>query len=210
MTIFSPAATHFLVQASPPALAPLAPHLASVIQPFTVVLLPISSNAIADRANTKLNARQINRIFLMAGFSPFGSSDCGPKPQQSRATETVPPVPGNSESPLDCQMRHRKYTTACQWDCQREPESCARKLHTRKNSDVIFSQSEWPVGRAWLEPAEHRHIPPAWHTPTARALPFRYSSDRSSALESVVCNDHSPAAPAQSAFVRLRNLPVSA
>src|SRR6266700_1747890 len=85
MTIFSPAATHFLVHASPAALAPLAPHLASVIQPLTVALFPMSSNAIADKANTKLTARQINRTFLMADFSPFGSSDCGPTPQQPTA-----------------------------------------------------------------------------------------------------------------------------
>src|SRR5271169_978658 len=71
MTIFSPPATHFLVQASPAALAPLAPHLASVIHPLTVALLPMSSNAIADKANTKLTARQISRTFLMAGLFSF-------------------------------------------------------------------------------------------------------------------------------------------
>src|ERR1700683_106060 len=95
MTIFSPAATHFLVQASPPALAPLAPHFASVIHPLTVVLLPMSSNAIADKANTKLNARQINRIFLMAGcfsFLKFGLR--APSRNQARATKIVPSLPG--------------------------------------------------------------------------------------------------------------------
>src|SRR5690348_11864307 len=71
MTIFSPAATHFLVQASAPALAPLAPHLASLTHPLTVALLPISSKANADKAKTKHTKRQIASTFLMAGFSPF-------------------------------------------------------------------------------------------------------------------------------------------
>src|SRR5580704_8970670 len=70
-TIFSPAATHFLVHASPPALAPLAPHFASVIQPLTVVDFPISSNASAVRANTKQIARHRTRTFLIAVFLLF-------------------------------------------------------------------------------------------------------------------------------------------
>src|SRR5438477_3342633 len=71
MTILAPAARHFLVQASAPALAPFAPHLSSATHPFTVALFPMSSNAIADRASTKQNARQISSTFLMAGFSPL-------------------------------------------------------------------------------------------------------------------------------------------
>src|SRR5580704_2789308 len=85
MTIFAPAARHFLVQASAPAFAPLAPHLSSATQPLTVVLFPMSSNAIADRAHTKQNAIQIDRTFLMTGFS-FWNSNLRPhaaKPKRS-------------------------------------------------------------------------------------------------------------------------------
>src|SRR5580765_828352 len=71
MTIFSPPATHFLVQASPPALAPLAPHLASTIQPLTVELFPMSSKASADRASTKHTARQISSTFFMVLLFSF-------------------------------------------------------------------------------------------------------------------------------------------
>src|ERR1700691_4172474 len=71
MTIFSPAAIHFLVQASWLALAPFAPHLLSLTHPLTVAVLPISSNANAVRANTKQSARQSTRTFFMADFSPF-------------------------------------------------------------------------------------------------------------------------------------------
>src|SRR5205807_7349317 len=70
-TIFAPAARHFVVHASPLALAPLAPHLSSATQPLTVVLLPMSSNAIAPRANTKQNARQTTSTFFMVDSSPF-------------------------------------------------------------------------------------------------------------------------------------------
>jgi hypothetical protein len=38
---------------------------------LTVVLFPISSNAIAAKANTKQNARQTTNTFLMAGFFSF-------------------------------------------------------------------------------------------------------------------------------------------
>src|SRR5579864_5649573 len=89
MTIFSPAATHFLVQASAPAFAPLAPHLASLTHPLTVVLLPISSKANADKAKTKHTARQIASTFLMAGFSPFEFS-CGPTPQDPQRRRRSP------------------------------------------------------------------------------------------------------------------------
>src|ERR1700692_2446649 len=71
MTIFSPADRHFLVHASAPALAPLAPHLLSLTHPLTVVLFPLSSNAKAVRANTKQIARQSTITFLMADFSPL-------------------------------------------------------------------------------------------------------------------------------------------
>ena len=50
---------HFLVQASASAFAPLAPHLSSLIQPLTVALFPMSSNAIAESAQTKQALRQI-------------------------------------------------------------------------------------------------------------------------------------------------------
>src|SRR5579863_3282976 len=71
MTIFAPAARHFLVHASAPAFAPLAPHLSSATQPLTVALFPMSSNASADTASTKNNARQISRIFFMDGILLF-------------------------------------------------------------------------------------------------------------------------------------------
>src|SRR5580658_1052458 len=132
MTIFSPAAAHFLVQASAPALAPLAPHLASTIQPLTVVLLPMSSNAIADRANTKLNARQISRTFLMAGFSPFGIQIADPRPQSSTCDENRAVPSGHSQSPLGCEMRQRKYTTESGGDCQLRRDRILRGCRSRK------------------------------------------------------------------------------
>src|SRR5258708_38425047 len=76
MTIFAPAARHFLVQASPPALAPLAPHLSSLIHPLTVALFPMSSNAIADRASTKVIAIKSATTFLMAVGSSFSKCSC--------------------------------------------------------------------------------------------------------------------------------------
>src|ERR1700722_7920453 len=81
MTIFAPAARHFLVHASALSLAPLAPHLSSLTHPLTVLLLPISSNAIAVRANTKQIARQSTRTFLMDGFLLFDCAAGGPTPQ---------------------------------------------------------------------------------------------------------------------------------
>src|SRR5580700_3410948 len=87
ITIFSPAATHFFVHASPPALAPLAPHFASVTHPLTVVLFPASSNAKAVRANTKQIARQSTSTFLMADFSPFEDPNHG-----SRGSNSTPPI----------------------------------------------------------------------------------------------------------------------
>src|SRR5512146_459949 len=45
----------------------------------------MSSNASADSASTKHVAKQISRIFLMAGCSPFSNSDCGPTPQSFSA-----------------------------------------------------------------------------------------------------------------------------
>src|ERR1700680_3180840 len=67
--ISAPAARHFLVQASALALAPLAPHFESLTQPFTVVALPISSNARAVMANTRHIAKHSSNTFLMADFS---------------------------------------------------------------------------------------------------------------------------------------------
>src|ERR1700683_3563547 len=70
MTIFAPAARHFLVHASALSLAPLAPHLSSLTQPLTVSLFPMSSNAIADMASRKNDATVIINTFLIAGSSP--------------------------------------------------------------------------------------------------------------------------------------------
>src|SRR5579863_9552920 len=80
MTILAPAARHFLVQASALSLAPLAPHLSSLTQPLTVALLPMSSNASADTASTKNNARQTSRTFFITCILLF-CSRCGPTPQ---------------------------------------------------------------------------------------------------------------------------------
>src|SRR5215469_198231 len=120
MTIFSPAATHFFVQASPAALAPFAPHLASTIHPLTVALLPMSSNAIADRASTKHTARQLSNTFLMAGILLLKIPFAGPKPQAPRNCR--PPSRG-ARSQVDREMRRRHYTIERTRDCQRDSES---------------------------------------------------------------------------------------
>src|SRR5690349_6831592 len=65
-TIFSPEARHFFVQASPLALALLAPHLASVTQPLTVEVLAALSLA-ADtivRQNSSENTRTTYKVTL--------------------------------------------------------------------------------------------------------------------------------------------------
>src|SRR6266567_1214935 len=129
MTIFSPAATHFLVQASPAAFAPLAPHLASVIHPLTVVLFPMSSNASADKAKMKLTARQISRTFLMAGSSPFENSICDPTPQQPTIRRRSCRPIRERPTPRDCEMRQRKYTTAQRKYCQ---DGCTETVHQEK------------------------------------------------------------------------------
>src|SRR5579864_3137057 len=160
ITIFAPAARHFLVQASAFALAPLAPHLSSATQPFTVALFPMSSNAIAVRANTKHMARNSTNTFLMAGFSPFGNSDCGPTPHNPQCVEDCADPSGSSQSPLDGEMRQRKYTTARQPDCQRNVTPRCQ-LHHRKKAWVILCAS--PEAPAWPQPGERTHTRPAWH-----------------------------------------------
>src|ERR1700680_404803 len=65
----APAARHFLVQASALAFAPLPPHLETPTHQFTVVDLPISSNARAVMANTRHIAKHSSSTFFMADFS---------------------------------------------------------------------------------------------------------------------------------------------
>src|SRR5208337_4342542 len=139
MTIFSPAATHFLVHASPAALAPLAPHFASVIHPLTVVLFPMSSNAIADRANTKQNARQITRTFLMAGFSPFEFQIAVPPRKNPQRFEDPGCPLGSSNLRSVVKMRHPKYTTSNRGGCQCAGIIHAQRLSREENCSPIFS-----------------------------------------------------------------------
>src|SRR5579864_1715919 len=111
MTIFAPAAKHFFVQASAPAFAPLAPHLSSATQPLTVVLFPMSSNAIADNAHTKQNAIQIDSTFLMTGFS-FLIFHLRPTTAKRRCSYS-----GQNNCPANCEMRLGKYTTIADAIC---------------------------------------------------------------------------------------------
>src|SRR5580765_7030237 len=68
----APPSMHFLVQAAAPALAPLAPHLESLTQPFTVWDLPMSSAATtATSRNNTERAIQITSSFFMAEFLDF-------------------------------------------------------------------------------------------------------------------------------------------
>src|SRR5271156_237396 len=115
ITIFAPAARHFLVHASALSLAPLAPHLSSLTHPLTVVVFPMSSNAIAVRANTKQIARQSTNTFLMARFFSFlifrsrpQAAGYGSNSNRKRGSNsTLPPI-------VDC----RNYTTEELYDCQ--------------------------------------------------------------------------------------------
>src|SRR5208282_2240440 len=210
-TSFSPAATHFLVQASPPALAPLAPHLASVIQPCTVVLLPMSSNAIADRANTKHNARQITRIFLMAGFSPFLNFRLRYHTARIHSASKILATPlGSSNLRLVVKMRHPKYTTQNLRNCQRVRMIRTQKLHPQENWRATFSRSDWRVARPSPAWAGRTHILPAWHIPTVLALPFQRPSRRSSSPEPAGYSARSPGRPVRSASARLRTRRASA
>src|ERR1700681_193444 len=118
MTIFAPAARHFFVHASALSLAPLAPHLSSLTHPLTVALLPMSSNAIAVRANTKPIARHSTNTFLMAGFSPFLKFRLRPHAAKLIYMRWRWCPPADSQSPSDCEVRHGKYTTEPPMDCQ--------------------------------------------------------------------------------------------
>src|SRR5580658_5953908 len=123
MTIFAPAARHFFVHASAPALAPLAPHLSSLTQPLTVALFPISSNAIAVRANTKHIARHSTNTFLIAGFSPFRIQIAVASRHNHCSSKMVPTPFGSSRSSLGCEVRQRKYTTRVCEGCQETVKS---------------------------------------------------------------------------------------
>src|SRR5580658_1433699 len=125
MTACAPALRHFLVQASAPALAPLAPHLSSLTHPLTVMLLPMSSNAMAERASTKQNARQITIIFFIADILllsmlrlwaadydgcflavalPARQDRCGGEPRSQERLK-------DHTSPPECDTRREHYTT---------------------------------------------------------------------------------------------------
>src|SRR5215469_10457841 len=114
MTIFAPEARHFLVHSSAPACAPFAAHLSSTTHPLTVVLFPMSSNAIADNAHTKQNARQIDSTFLMTGFS----FEILLRPQTAKRRRSYP---DRNSRPADCEMKLGKYTTIDDAICHTAP-----------------------------------------------------------------------------------------
>src|ERR1700686_2675551 len=54
-----------------------------------------------------------------------------------RMSKIAPTLPG-SQSPLNSEMRQRKYTTAERRDCQLNCKSIIREVCLRKNRPVIF------------------------------------------------------------------------
>src|ERR1700733_16200244 len=114
MTIFAPAAKHFLVHASALSLAPFAPHLSSLTHPLTVVLLPMSSKAKAVRANTKHNARHSTRIFLMADFLLVCVQTAEPTRRYGRNSNRTS---GSNCTPPRPSINVPNYTTAELGEC---------------------------------------------------------------------------------------------
>ena len=135
----APAARHFFVHASAFSLAPLAPHLSSLTQPLTVALFPISSNAIAVRANTKHIARHSTNTFLMADFSPFEIQIAAPSRHNHSASRLCRPF-WSSRYSLSCEMKQRKYTTQAPRDCQPVVKTLTESF-TQESSQATSSQN---------------------------------------------------------------------
>src|ERR1700676_1192721 len=63
-TIFAPAARHFLVHASWPAMAPFAPHFESATHPFTVILSPAAETPTIMRHEHESATHASNSFFI--------------------------------------------------------------------------------------------------------------------------------------------------
>jgi len=74
----------------------------------------MSSNAIADNAHTKQNARQIDSTFLMTGFS----FEIRLRPQTAKRRRSYP---DRNNCPADCEMKLGKYTTIDDVICHTAP-----------------------------------------------------------------------------------------
>src|SRR5579863_6378560 len=156
MTILAPAARHFLVQASALSLAPLAPHLSSLTQPLTVALLPMSSNASADTASTKNNARQTSRTFFITCILLF-CSGCGPQAAGydgcfsrglpagdkivRKANAVTEPLRDHT-SPPECETRPENYTTGKPGVCQRRNHRWGTVSTPAATSTLASSRAE--------------------------------------------------------------------
>jgi hypothetical protein len=106
--------------------------LSSLTQPLTVVLFPMSSNAIADKAHTKQNARQIARTFLMP-VSPLLKFQLRPQTAKRRRSHPQRPT-----VPLICEMKLGKYTTTAAWDCQSTTRINLSELHAGQITGLLF------------------------------------------------------------------------